>query len=418
MKRLMSCAVLVLVCTMQPAAVPQAGQGSDPNENRDLLVARLKTKLTTSDAGEHDCFGRSLAISGDTLIAGAKGDDDRGSNSGAAYVFQRVDGDWIQQTKLKASDAHINDFFGFSVGISGDAAIVGAWRDEDKGAAYVFRRDGGNWIQEAKLVAADGNRFDHFGYAVGISQDTIVVGAREDDDRGESAGSAYVFRRKGSAWTQHAKLTSPEPAQGDQFGWSVAIDGDTVLVGSIGSDRAAHDAGAAYVFRLTADAAKPEARLVAQAARAADTFGYAVGLSGNRAVVGAYKDDTAAIDAGAAYVFERRGTTWEQVQQLVPGGARPDEKFGWSVGVSGSTVVVGAWYADRDAEPEYPLGSAYLFKRGDSEWKQVKKLVANNRNRFDLFGWSVAVSGDIVVVGARLDDQAADEAGAVYVYEN
>jgi hypothetical protein len=396
-----------------PAAPDRA-----PTE-RAALVEYLKTKLMASDAGDHDCFGRSLTIDGDRLIAGAKGDDDQGSNSGAAYVFRREGAGWVQEAKLKAQDANVDDFFGFSVSLSGDLAVIGAWQDdaraEEAGAAYVFRRRGTLWAQEAKLMATDGSPYDQFGYSVAVSNGTLVVGARADDQRGAGAGSAYIFEQRGGSWEQTSKLLPKNSRVEDHFGWAVAINGTRVLIGATGDDGVAQDAGAAYVFERRGSRWVEQAKLAPAQAQAADTFGYSVALRGDTLVVGAYRDDAGGADTGSAYVFQYDGKRWTEAQKLVPRDAIPNQLFGWSVGIDRDAIVVGAWYDTHGSDPESPLGAAYVFRKQGGQWNQSAKLVSAKGNALDLFGWAVAVSGNTVAIGARLDDEAALEAGAVYL---
>ena len=213
-----------------------------------------QAKLTASDATAGDRFGFSVSIDGNTAVVGALLHDDDGLSSGSAYVFVRSAGIWTQQAKLTASDAAANDLFGISVAIDGDTAVIGASGDRDAGfntgSAYVFVRSGTSWTQQAKLTAGDAAADDTFGFSVSIDGDTAVVGAPFDDDAGNFSGSAYVFVRSGTSWTQQAKLTASDAAAGDLFGFSVSIDGDTAVVGVLLDDDAGTSSGSAYVFGL------------------------------------------------------------------------------------------------------------------------------------------------------------------------
>ncbi len=221
----------------------------------------LVTQITAFDAAEFDRFSFSVAISGDTAIVGAIGDDDNGSSSGSAYVYQRNEGganNWGLVRKITASDGAELDDFGSSVAISGDTAIVGATGDDDNGgdsgSAYVYQRDQGgvdNWGQVTKITACDAAALDRFGLSVAISGDTAIVGAKDDDDHGSTSGSAYVYRRDEGGvdnWGQGTKLTASDSAAGDQFGRSVAISGDTKIVGANQDDDNGTDSGSAYLF--------------------------------------------------------------------------------------------------------------------------------------------------------------------------
>jgi hypothetical protein len=202
-----------------------------------------QAKFTASDGSAGDCFGYSVSISGDYAIVGACGDD---NYKGSAYVFKRDGTIWSQQDKLAASDGAVWDAFGYSVSISGDYVIVGAYSDNDyKGSAYVFKRDGTTWNEQAKLTASDGSAGDAFGYSVSISGDYAIVGAYNGNDY---KGSAYVFKRDGTIWSQQDKLTASDGATDDWFGLSVSISGYYAVVGAPSDDDKGSDSGSAYVF--------------------------------------------------------------------------------------------------------------------------------------------------------------------------
>jgi hypothetical protein len=196
-----------------------------------------------------------VSISGDTAIVGAQNEDEKGTNSGSAYIFERVGGSWSEKIKLTASDGVDFDSFGFSVSISGDAAIVGAYREDEKGldsgSAYIFERIGGSWSEVMKLTASDGGDGDYFGYSVSISGDRAIVGAYFDDEKGSDAGSAYIFERVGGSWSELTKLTASNADLYDWFGGSVSISGDTSIVGAEYGAGQVSNSGSAYVFSCT-----------------------------------------------------------------------------------------------------------------------------------------------------------------------
>jgi len=213
-------------------------------------------KLLASDAAAGDSFGSSVSVSGDTAVIGAPWDDHAsGAYAGSAYVFVLSGGVWTQQAKLTASDAAAYDWFGVSVAVSGDTAVIGSALGDlaggtDAGSAYVFVRSSGVWTQQAKLTAADAAADDNFGISVSVSADTALIGACGDEHAGGAyAGSAYVFVRSGGVWTQQAKLLASDAAAYDLFGVSVAVSSDTAVIGSHRDDHAGGaDAGSAYVF--------------------------------------------------------------------------------------------------------------------------------------------------------------------------
>ncbi len=383
----------------------------------DLWLQRQK--LTASDAAANDFFGNKVAVDGDTVVIGAKGDDDAGLSSGSAYVFVRIEGSWSQQAKLTAIDADGLDSFGNSVAVDGDTAVIGAYYDDDagddSGSAYVFVRNGSSWSQQAKLTASDARLNDLFGKSVAVDGDTVVIGADRDDDAGLSSGSAYVFVRNGSSWSQQAKLTASDAAKADHFGVSVAVNGDTAVIGVTADDDDGLSSGSAYVFVRSGDSWSEQAKLTASDAAAEDIFGTSVAIDGDMAVIGAFRDDDSGTDSGSAYVFVRSGDSWSEQAKLTASDAAANDQFGISVAVDGDMAVVGAWF-DNDGGAD--SGSAYVFVRSGSSWHQLQKLKANDAAAYDYFGSSVAVDGDTALIGAYADDEGESASGSIYVYED
>ncbi|MFO0984856.1 MAG: FG-GAP repeat protein [Planctomycetota bacterium] len=270
--------------------------------------------------GAFDAFGRSVSVSSDVIVVGAVAKDhDGATNAGAAYVFRYDGASWVQQQELIAPDAAASDAFGISASASGEVAVIGAYTDNHAGgtgragAAYVFRYDGTSWVQEQKLTAADAAAYDYFGTSVSVSGNVAVVGADDGEDaQGRRTGSAYVFRHDGTSWVQEQKLTASDGAAFDLFGESVSVDGKIVVVGSpLGDHGGGTDAGSAYVFRYDGTSWVQEQKLTASDAAADDKFGDAVSVSGNVAVVGAFfVDHAGSEDAGATYVFDMPDATW------------------------------------------------------------------------------------------------------------
>ena len=379
-----------------------------------------QAKLTANDAAAADLFGEAVAVSGDTAVIGARYDDDSASASGSAYVFVRIGAAWSQQAKLTANDAAAADLFGEAVAVSGDTAVIGAYQDDDtasnSGSAYVFVRSGTTWSQQAKLTASDAAASDYFGYSVAVDGNTAVIGASLDDDDGSTSGSAYVFVRIGAAWSQQAKLTAGDAAAFDYFGYAVAVSGNTAVIGAPYDDDGGSDSdsGSTYVFVRSGTTWSQQAKLVASDAVAADdAFGYAVAVSGDTAVIGAYQDDDTASNSGSAYVFVRSGTTWSQQAKLTASDAAASDYFGYSVAVDGNTAVIGASLDDDDGSTS---GSAYVFVRIGAAWSQQAKLTTSDAAAYDKVGYAVAVSGDTAVIGANGNDDGGDTSGSAYVF--
>ncbi len=382
---------------------------------RSGAVWNQQAKLTAADGALLDDFGNAVALDSNTAVIGAYRDDGNGiQDQGSAYVFVRNGVAWSQQAKLTAADGGLSDYFGYTVAISGDTALIGAESDDvgahnQQGSAYVFTRSGANWSQQQKLLAADGGNGHNFGNAVALSGDLAVIGAA-------SVNQAYVFARNGANWSQQQKLTAADSAAGDRFGNSVALSGDTVLAGAqLANVGLNGDQGAAYVFTVCGELAQQQALNNPEPA-ADDYFGARLAVSGDTAVVGATGDTiNGNLSQGSVYVFVRNGAAWSQQQKLTASNGAASDRFGLAVGISGNTVVVGAPYHKVGANTQQ--GSAYVFVRNGVTWSQEAILVANDGALNDLFGYSLAVSGETAVLGAPSDAINANQhQGSAYVF--
>jgi hypothetical protein len=334
-------------------------------------VWAFQQKLTPADAVSFKEFGYSVAIDGDTVLVGANCDDEWQLDRGAVYVFTRTAGVWTQQQKLISSDGAGGDQFGTAVALQGDTAMVGAQirtvaGKAGQGVAYAFTRSGGVWTEQQVLTASDGAAQDYFGSAIALDGDTAVIGQQQRYEGAVRVPTpAYVFARSGGTWTQQAKLTAADGAATDMFGWSVALSGDVALIGAYQHDVGGNGyQGAAYAFVRSGTTWVQQAELNASDGAPGDLFGYAVALDGDTAVVGA-KDDTVDYQQqGSAYVFTRSGTTWNQQVQLVASDAGMVERFGSNTGVAveGDTVLVGA---PEHRDGGVMKGAAYVFQVGD-----------------------------------------------------
>lgn len=350
-----------------------------------------------------------------------------------------VGGDWNPdiagtETKIHAADAAINDNFGYSVSISGDTLVVGVpdANDVDNvnpddrfdpiGSAYVFTKSDSSWIQQAILVAFDKEKHDRFGESVAIDGDTIVVGAIWDNDNGVHSGSAYIFTRNGSEWSLQAKVTEPDGATGHYFGCSVDIDGDNVAIGT--------DWNMAHIFTRSGEVWTHQETLMPQDEYIGSCFGTSVAIDGDTVIVGAGGDDDNGRNSGSAYIFRRNGSEWTQRAKLTASDIDLEDHFGVSVAISGDTVVVGAKGVDDDQPSSYVpelgppeidqgtnvSGSAYVFIRSDNEWVQQAKLTGSSDIEEDLFGKSVAIDGNTIVIGAYAEADNGPKSGSAYVY--
>jgi hypothetical protein len=371
-------------------------------------------KLLASDGARGDSFGYSVAVSGDTALIGAWGD----AKYGSAYVFTRdAAGTWTEQQKLSASEGLVNDVFGQSVAVAGDTAVIGNPGDDENGShsgsAYVFTRDAsGTWTEQAKLTASDtGYGWQLFGTSVAIDGDTVFVGKRETKSY---IGSVYVFTRDASGtWTEQTKLTPSDGPSNDLFGQSVDIAGDTAVIGAPYTDTT----GAAYVFTRDASGTWTEqAKLTADDAVPEDDFGRSVAIDGDIAIIGASAAYHGAVQSGAAYLFTRDASrSWTEQAKLTPSDDAAEwDRFGWSVAIAGDVAVIGSHGDDGNGSRS---GAAYMFARDASgTWTEQAKLTASDAATGDSFGWSVTVSGAVAMVGAPDNDGAAEYSGSAYVF--
>ncbi len=277
-----------------------------------------------------------------------------------------------------------------------------------------------------KIIASDGLAGDEFGRSVSISEDTLVVGALRDDDYGIESGSTYIFHRDQGGidnWGQVKKIFAADPVAYSYFGGSVSISGDTLVVGAFRDDDKGTGSGSAYIFYR--DEGGPDnwgqmKKITASDGAAYDYFGYSVSISSDMMVVGAYWEDENGSNSGSAYIFYRDEgdpDNWGQVKKIIASDGAAGDLFGWSVSISADTVVVGA-YKDQDNGPN--SGSAYIFDRdqgGPGNWGQVKKIIASDGAWPDSFGCSVSISADTVVVGAYGDYDNGSFSGSAYIFD-
>ncbi len=399
------CAALVLL-TSVPVLAFEGG--------RDPASWIEEAKLHASDGDAYDYFGVASALDGDTAIITAPDDGALGS----AYVFVRTGATWSEQAKLVPADGGTGDGFGYySAALCGDTALIGRRNDDEAGSqagsAYVFVRSGATWIRQAKLLASDPGAVDLFGGSVSLDGDTALIGAKYDDHAGGSnAGSAYVLLRSGSTWSEQAKLVAGDAASNDYFGSSVSVSGDTALVGSPNDGDLPSDAGSAYVFVRSGASWSQQAKLLAGDPEYGPEFGYAVSLSGDTAVLGVPFYDGVGSNSGAACVFERSGTSWSETTRLTASDATVGEYFGRYLSSDGDRALIGApggWMGST-------AGSAYVFEKDGSVWRQQVKLEASDGELDDAFGAAVSLSGDSALIGACLDDDLGHSAGAAYVF--
>ncbi|BBN83835.1 hypothetical protein PA25_38200 [Pseudoalteromonas sp. A25] len=398
--KLYVCAVLTLVATNSFAT-------------QDVILA--------NDSKTEDHFGYSAAIDGNTILVGApKADTDGRENAGAAYVYALDGNGWSQQAKLVAKPAFTEDTLGGNVAIKGDIAMLGAMRRDDKGkdsgAVISFVRQSNNWTQQQIITAPDAKPGDAFGQTISLTEKHLVIGAPRNDAVGVDSGAAYIYTRENDTWRFQTKITASDGAAEDLFGISVAIDGNTLLVGADLNDEQAENAGAVYVFVLHNDQWQQEAKLMASDGSKTDIFGVRVAISDNTALISARRDDVEGlgVDAGSAYIFERNGRTWTQTIKLTSPDGRADDRFGRGVALSKGTALISAMNHDSNGTD---TGAVYVYKKGANGWHYTSKITAKISLPNDRFGWNVSLSDGTAVIATPNHDGIGKDSGAVFIQD-
>lgn len=389
------------------AAMDAAVQPIDPIDRlsdggNPAALWQQQARLTAASGAAHDQFGWAVAISGNRAIVGAREDNPQvgGSHLGSAYIFVRSGSTWTEERKLVPSDGVAQSIFGFSVAISGNTAIVGApFGGDGRGKAYVYFRDeNGDWVEQARLAAVVPTAGDRFGYSVGISGDTAIVGSFPIG-AGRTQGAAYVFSRAGDVWGLPYALVPSDPTSGDTFGFAVAISGETAVVGApIKTIDGKLLQGAAYVFaRSGTDWLQQGSRLTGSGGVERDFFGGSVAISGDAAVVQFQNQ----LNAGArgAHFFSRTGGAWTEQQKISAPNA--GSKLG-RIGISGETAIVGT----------------SMYARAGGVWSEQARFTVGDGDASDSLGvWGVAISGETAIVGAYTADVGSNvNQGSAYVF--
>ncbi|MFG0317191.1 MAG: FG-GAP repeat protein, partial [Planctomycetota bacterium JB042] len=400
-------ALLGLAALLSPwfgPTAPSARAGEPPIQSEEQVV-------WPADLAGGAFFGQSVAISGETMVAG------RNTGSGAVDVYDRIGGVWTHAVKLVPADGAFGDSFGDAVGIDGDTVVVGATYDDDKGqdsgSLYVYERVAGAFTQGTKLTAGDGAPFERFGDAVAVTGGVIVGGTPNHTHGGVKSGAAYVWEKVGVNWTPIGEIRNTGAAASDRFGWSVDTDGARILVGATLVDGNSPNSGAAFVFEKVGGLWTQTAQLVAADGMSGDDFGYSVAIDGDVAIVGAQSNDEAGSTAGAAYVFERVAGTWVQTAKLIGSDIDQGDRYGWSVAADGGTLVVGS------TQKNIGKGGAYVYRDPGGGWTQTARYfgLGAHAGSNDNFGFAVAIDGPHVLVGATFADPISSNNGAVYAFD-
>jgi len=377
-----------------------------PAAAQDGGVVHEDFKLTAGDAAAGDGFGWDVAVDGGVVAVGAAYKDGSQTESGAVYLFDAGTGE--QTAALRAADSELRERFGGAVDLDGGVLVVGtlgnALHLSTRAEAFVYRAGTGEEI--GRLLPEDDADRDGYGWAVAIDGDSVVVGAFSDDTpNGSNSGSVYSFSSRHGK--QRSKLIASDGERNDEFGYAVAMDGGLIAVGAKGVDGDHSGSGAVFLFRERPG--REVMRLVAPDESWAAKFGNAVALDGGLLAVGAPGDSELGAKSGAVYVYDAE--TGELLRKIVTSDGGEGDNFGYSVAMEGGVIAAGAvWDGDNGVHS----GSAYLFDAQTGE--PIAKLLASDGAAEDRFGTSIDIDGGVVVVGARDDDDAGEGSGSAYVF--
>jgi hypothetical protein len=377
-------------------------------------------KIVPGDLAADDLFGQSVSVSGLTLCVGAAGSDAAATDAGAIYVFVESGGMWTQQAKFTASTAAADDKLGMAIAMDGDTIVASAPFDDDNGSnsgsVFVFTRTGTVWSEQAILQPTGGSAGDWFGRSVAIDGDTVLVGTHFDDDFGENAGSVFVFTRSGTTWTQEAQLNAGDASAGDQFGNGVSLTGDLALVGAPGDDDNGVDSGSAYHFSRSGTVWTEGGKLTATDGEAGDEYGASVSVTDDggelRVAIGAPGDDDKAVGAGAGYAYKNLSGPWVfEAKHFAPGGRAGDD-FGRSCFVEEYFFLFGSPLGDPGPNPGVPdAGRGHSFG-GPPENQEIGALTALDLEAGAELGTSCSIDAEWIAMGAPKDGSM----GAVYIF--
>jgi hypothetical protein len=381
----------------------------------DVSVTELTSanRLAPENGEPHDYFGYAVDLSDDRAIIGAYGDDDRGENVGAAYIFKRRGTSWKEEGKLTPRPAIPSDQFGIAVAIEGDHAFVGTRgdieNDRQSGRVYIFRWIDGSWTETRWYRSSTPNTDDAYGRSVDVNGSWAAIGAHGDSKKGRDAGAVYLYQLRNESWGFHSRLLPPKGEEADYFGFDVSVFRDRLLVGAFGDDEKGIRAGAAYVFRLSNDEWKLEQKLVAPGGGGRhQLFGHSVALTKLHAVIGSHGYRSRGKFSGAAFVYQKTAKGWQHQTTLEAGDPGANKYFGFDVAAAGNRILVGARGDRKQA------GAAYLYRKTGETWTALAKLVSAEGAELDFLGRAVAIAEGSLLIGVHGSDEKGSMSGSVY----
>ena len=374
-----------------------------------------QTKLLASDAAQYDYFGLSVAVKGDTAVIGAYGKSDLARNAGAAYAFARNAGAWAQQARLGTSTPLIDAYLGATVATNGSYTAAGApyasVGAQNDGVVYLFSN--ATWQQQTILLPNDPDSLSQFGNALAINGNTLFVGAPMHDSFGANAGAVYVFTFDGVSWVQRQKLIGADTASGDRFGSALALNDGWLAVSAPLHSSPGSPGGAVYLFEFDGVSWVQRYKVGAPDTIAGDRFGSAIALDNGWLAVGVPLHRFVGSASGAVYLFEFNGTAWVQRQKFVASDTVGGDQFGSALALENQRLVIGAPLHSSNGPAS---GAVYIFERATTTWIERAKLIGSDTNAGDRLGGSISIDGTTILVGAYGDTAAGPGTGAAYVF--
>ncbi|WP_154221945.1 FG-GAP repeat protein [Marinicella rhabdoformis] len=400
------------------------------NSEFQFKSALQQQKLTAFDGMADDFYGTAVSISNNRALVGSKYHDPSINqvtveNAGAVYYYEYENGQWTFKQKIIASDADTNDQFGNAISLSGDRLMIGSFRNDeesgDAGAVYVFEFNNSTWVETEKLTASDAANSDWFGYTIAVHQDTAMIAASSNDDLGNRSGKIYVFNHDGQNWIEGQKLTTSDGTDNTRLGASISLSTNRMVAGANFHPTNGLAGGAAYVFEYNSNNSLWEEtqQLLSDSIIDGANFGHAVSLSGDRILVGAIEDTGIVADSGAAYLFEYDGQSWALRQKITEAAVDGGDEFGSAVSVVGDRLYIGAQNAGFNGAYS---GVVYVYDRLSddmlgTDWVKSDEIFGLDTNARDEFGVSISMDGGQMMIGAHRDFAVANNGGSAYIMD-
>ena len=374
-------------------------------------------KIFASDAQSGVFFGRFVSIEENYAFVSAYRDFENGSASGSLYIFEKLNGKFVQSQKLFPDDGGVEEYFGYSLSSFGEWVITGAHHDSDFGAssgkAYILHLDNGKWDFFQTLVPNDLSEADEFGKTVDIYGDFAVSCSYLDDDNATNSGSVYIYKKENDSWNFFQKLQADVPIDHSQFGLALDIYKDKLIVGAPYSKQDEISCGAIYIFEFSGNKWTQTAHFSPSNPALNDEYGITVKIDDNYAFASSPKDDDAGKNSGSVYVYRKEDNKWKMHQKLIAPDGTAGDSFGNAMETDGNYLYVASYFDDDNGTNS---GSVYIFENIAGNWNYKTKFSPSDGDESDAFGASISIFDDTMLIGAYANDDYGFFAGAAYIF--